>query len=415
MLVFLLMAVEALASSAHVHADLTLDATTLSCHEIISERYPKQYVAFKTNTPPVIDGVLNDSAWAEVGWTDPFVDISTSILPKFQTKVKIRWDDEWLYVAGHLHDVAVWANITHTCHCYDPSEDQVIFHDNDFEVFVDADGTCHYYKEYEMNAANQNWDLCLNKPYENNGYENSTRVFGKHGFDMVPPLLSGVEVLNGALNNPASHPEGWTTEIAFPMQKLAFNTSASLPPKPGQFWRINFSRVEWAVKIINNTYVKTPFCQSCFPPGSDACDNWVWSPMHAVDMHHPELWGFLQFADDSVNMTKPVPNVEWPERYVAHETWYAQQSIFSRNGTYSDHIEDVAANANFPSVFDGECTRKPILYRSSDMQHYIVVIASLLEPMAITMNEQRYIQAHYFNETFTLQLLSEKIEHTLQY
>ena len=32
---------------------------------------------------------------------------------------------------------------------------QVIFHDNDFEIFVDADGSNHNYKEFEMNALNQ--------------------------------------------------------------------------------------------------------------------------------------------------------------------------------------------------------------------------------------------------------------------
>ena len=44
-----------------------------------------------------------------------------------------------------------------------------IFHDNDFEVFVNADGTTHNYKEYEMNSLNQTWDLALNKPYGRRG------------------------------------------------------------------------------------------------------------------------------------------------------------------------------------------------------------------------------------------------------
>ena len=34
---------------------------------------------------------------------------------------------------------------------------QVIFHDNDFEIFVDADGSNNNYKEFEMNALNQTW------------------------------------------------------------------------------------------------------------------------------------------------------------------------------------------------------------------------------------------------------------------
>lgn len=59
--------------------------------------------------------------------------------------------------------------------------DSVIFHDNDFEVFVDPDRSSHFYKEFEMNVLNTTWSLCLNKPYDNGGYENSSRVFGPHG------------------------------------------------------------------------------------------------------------------------------------------------------------------------------------------------------------------------------------------
>ncbi len=32
-----------------------------------------------------------------------------------------------------------------------------------WQIFVDADGSTHYYKESEFNAAGASWDLCLNK------------------------------------------------------------------------------------------------------------------------------------------------------------------------------------------------------------------------------------------------------------
>lgn len=41
----------------------------------LSETYPKQYVAYKTFAPPEIDGDLEEAAWSEVAWTDPFFDI----------------------------------------------------------------------------------------------------------------------------------------------------------------------------------------------------------------------------------------------------------------------------------------------------------------------------------------------------
>ena len=59
----------------------------------------------------------------------------------------------------------------------------VIFHDNDFEVFIDADGSNHNYKEFEINALGTTWCLMLNKPYDDGGGENSKRV-DPEGYDI---------------------------------------------------------------------------------------------------------------------------------------------------------------------------------------------------------------------------------------
>jgi hypothetical protein len=55
-----------------------------------------------------------------------------------------------------------------------------------------------------------------------------------------------------------------------------------VPPKPGKYWRINFSRVEYKVKVEGNNYVK----DTAIP-----CDNWLWAPLGIVDVHQPERWG----------------------------------------------------------------------------------------------------------------------------
>ena len=39
-------------------------------------------------------------------------------------------------------------------------------------------------------------------------------------------------------------------------------------------------------------------------PSQPEEDNWVWSPQGRVDMHQPEHWGYLQFADGPVNETE---------------------------------------------------------------------------------------------------------------
>ena len=48
--------------------------------------------------------------------------------------------------------------------------------DSDFEVFVDPLGSCHGYKEYEVNALNTVWNLMLDRPYGDGGVEHSGRI-----------------------------------------------------------------------------------------------------------------------------------------------------------------------------------------------------------------------------------------------
>lgn len=71
------------------------------------ELFPPYYVAYKTATPPKIDGVLSEPEWNDVPWTTPNRDIcgpsNCSHGPaRFGTKQKVRWDDDFLYVAAFL-------------------------------------------------------------------------------------------------------------------------------------------------------------------------------------------------------------------------------------------------------------------------------------------------------------------------
>ena len=73
-----------------------------------SSLYPRQYIAYRAppnsgNGPAIsIDGNLSKSFWEEVPWSEDFVDIETEKTPRFQTRCKIRWDDEFLYVGELL-------------------------------------------------------------------------------------------------------------------------------------------------------------------------------------------------------------------------------------------------------------------------------------------------------------------------
>lgn len=221
---------------------------------------PKGYEVHRTTSPIEVDGRPNEGAWKQAAWTDDFVDIEGAIKPKprFRTRAKMLWDDQYLYIAAELEEPEVKATLT--------QHDSVIFHDNDFEVFLKPLANQEGYFEFEMNALNTGWDLYLNKPYRMGGKADNS--WDMHG-------LKTAVAVQGTLNHPEDKDAGWTLEIAIPWK--AFGSRQPVPkPEVGTEWRINFSRVEWKA-------------------GQPKEDNWVWSPQGVVNMHVPERWGYLRF------------------------------------------------------------------------------------------------------------------------
>lgn len=239
---------------------------------LASGQQPQQYVSRKAAAPVAIDGRLDDTAWSRAAWTSDFVDIEgdRKPRPRFRTRVKMLWDDTYFYVAAEMEEPHVWATLT--------KHDSVIFHDNDFEVFIDPNGDTLEYYEFEINALNTGWDLFLPKPY---------RFGGKARNEWeIPGLRTAVRV-DGTINDPSDKDRGWSVELAFPWKVLAEFAHKPTPPRPGDEWRVNFSRVEWRHEVSAGKYRKVPDTRE---------DNWVWSPQGVVNMHIPEQWGVVRFV-----------------------------------------------------------------------------------------------------------------------
>lgn len=98
-----------------------------------SEIYPRQYIAYRAPArndrggPAItIDGNLDKPFWNEVPWTEDFVDIATDMTPKFRTRAKLRWDEEFLYVGECCFDSDAGTHVYHLtmqpsiiCSCHD--------------------------------------------------------------------------------------------------------------------------------------------------------------------------------------------------------------------------------------------------------------------------------------------------------
>lgn len=290
---------------------------------------PQEYVCMRAARPPVIDGRLEDEAWAGAPWTRTFVDIEGSAkpAPRLRTRAKMVWDDTYFYVAAELEEPHVWATLT--------GRDSVIFQDHDFEVFIDPDGDTHEYYELEINALGTEWDLFLVRPYRDGGP-------ALHGWD-IAGLRSAVHV-DGSLNDPSDRDRGWSVEIAMPWAALAEAAPGRRGPKPHEHWRVNFSRVEWDMDVVGPRYTKRMNAATGRPLPEH---NWVWSEQGAIDMHRPERWGLVQFSD-AVTGSTPVRFVAPPDediRWALRRVYDAERARFRTHRAYAATVAtlDLAA------------------------------------------------------------------------
>jgi hypothetical protein len=278
---------------------------------------PKGYVCYRARMPVQVDGRLDKPVWQDAPWTDAFVDIEGDARPKprFRTRAKMLWDNDYFYIGAELEEPHVCATLT--------NHDSVIFQDNDFEVFINADGDNHDYAEFEINALNTGWDLLLTRPYKDGGRAITSWE--------IPGLKTAVHI-DGTLNDPSDRDRGWTVEIAFPWKVFQELTSRAVPPRDGDQWRVNFSRVEWQFDVVDGKYRKVKEKRE---------DNWVWSPQGAINMHRPETWGYVQFSTAKTGDPKFEPDAAGPVKHLLHRIYYAQCRYRAQHGTFANNLKEL--------------------------------------------------------------------------
>jgi hypothetical protein len=234
------------------------------------------------------------------------------------------WDDEYFYVGAELVEPHLWATLTR--------HDSVIFQDHDFEVFIDPDGDSHEYYEFEINALGTTWDLLLTRPYKDGGRAVNAWE--------IPGLKSAVH-LDGTLNDPSDVDRGWSVELAFPWAALKEAARRDAPPKDGDQWRVDFSRVQWTMLVENGRYLKKPGLKE---------DNWVWSPQGVVNMHRPETWGYVQFSTARPGSVAFRKDPALPARRWLHEVYYAQREYRKGHQRWAKTLQELGVG---PASADG--------------------------------------------------------------
>ena len=279
---------------------------------------PPVYYCKRATKKFELDGNL-DKPFAD--FTDYFVDIEGDKreTPRFKTRAKMLWDDENLYFGAVLEGDEIWGTLE--------ERDCVIFQDNDFEIFIDPDSDTHQYYEFEMNAKNTVWDLLLTKPYRDFG--------GKpvNGYD-IHGMQTAVYI-DGELNNPNADNKKWSVEVVMPFAALKETAKESRNPKVGEYYRVNFSRVHWRVDKDNGEYKKqiNPETNSPYPE-----DNWVWAPTGLINIHYPELWGFLFFTENGEKYD--IPNDELL-KWELRKLYYKQHALYDTKGYFTTDLEEL--------------------------------------------------------------------------
>lgn len=252
-----------------------------------------EYTAYRVDTPPTIDGLLEEPCWQHAPRSSRFVDLVSGAPTVHDTRVAVLWDDANLYVGFWVEEPLVEAELT--------QRDSLIYNDNDVEVFIA--GRDAYY-EFEINALGTIyevlfvWDDSLEafpdlartdpgaRPWNGVGFTDHPRGRRTGFWDWDFPGLRSAVAVDGTLNDNRDRDRGWSVELAFPWSGMTVlaGDGRSLPPAAGDTWRISFSRF--------NQYREAP-------PAEDS-SGWSLSPHGVWDSHIPELFPCVHFSRQPV-------------------------------------------------------------------------------------------------------------------
>ena len=293
-------------------------------------------MAYRSIDSIIVDGRDTEISWKKAGFSEDFVDIEGKKIPQYRTNVKMLWDETYLYFYAQMEETHVWATLK--------QRDTVIFYNNDFEIFIDPDGDTHNYMEYEMNALNTVWDLFIVKPYRE-----PAPIMDNWN---IKALKSAVYI-EGSLNDPLNRDKFWSVEVAIPWEVLE-EANIYGNGHENEFWRINFSRVNWDFQLENNIYSRKKDEKGNYLPEY----NWVWSPQGVINMHEPEHWGYVFFSSEEVGneVDFHIPEDE-KIRWALYELYRAQKEYYRKNGQWARSIKDLSIHS---SEIKG-VTIKPVL------------------------------------------------------
>ena len=186
---------------------LLFAAEAAAIYTVNGER--KSFEIQRTDSPPVIDGILDDAVWQRTVAIDDFHQTAPTdgAAPTEQTIVRVTYDDEYLYIAANLRDSEPGA-----IQAKQMIQGKFFYSDDRFWVTLDSFNNKRNDYFFQVNANGVRRDALR---------ENNARFID----EWATIWLAESRV----------HEDGWATEIAIPFKSISFRPESDT-------WGINFGR-----------------------------------------------------------------------------------------------------------------------------------------------------------------------------
>jgi hypothetical protein len=328
---------------------------------------PLNYTVFKTDENIVLDGKDNEKAWGKVPWSEPFSDIEGAGGTRFPyvSKLKLLWDNDFLYVCLRMEEDALWAVHRTT--------DQV-FHENVIKLFIDPDNDMTTLFQIQVNPYNEVYWLVMNKAYRDKG----KRLDG-----WMPVGAQSAVGITGTMNDPSDKDTGWTIEMALPLKSF---TIATKTPSEGTYWRFDVQRIDYDMSVTNGTYSKALDAAGKELPQQ----NTAWSPPGMTDIPFPERWGYILFTQTVAGNKANgfvLPYSEKQRRYL-WAAYYRQKDWLKKNGRYASTLKELGVPEKDIIIDE----KNNSLVQEATSRQFMVTIKDSAEQRGISIDQDGQIQ-----------------------
>lgn len=189
-----------------------------------AEKFPlPEYTILRAGRPLTIDGRLDEAAWAGAPAMGDFIFTWWKEGRQEQTRAKLLWDDEYLYLGATCDDAHITARHT--------ERDGKIPEDDCLEIMLAPNAARpDVYFNLEFNV--------IGGLLDNFRPEGPNRPRAPK-WDAEGVKIAGTYV--GTLNDDSDTDQYWQIEVAIPWRNFAA-VAAATPPRPGTVMHLNLNR-----------------------------------------------------------------------------------------------------------------------------------------------------------------------------